>query len=531
MKRNYFIYILLSCILALPAQAQKPTTRIQKNMTILSDVMRQLDMNYVDTLNYEDIIEEGIHSMLRRVDPYTVYIPQKEDDNLRIMTTGKYGGIGALIMMRDSNVYISEPYEGMPAQRQDIRAGDRIVRVDKMDCTGKTTREVSDHLRGEAGTVVRLILEREGEKERIEKEVVREEIHLPAVTYYTALSSPYDPQGDNRIGYILFSEFTAGSAMDLMNAIEQMRTEDHIDRLIIDLRGNGGGLIDEAVTLVGLFVDKDTEVVSTKGKTQASNRSYRTSISPVYKDMPLVILVNGQSASASEIVSGSLQDLHRATLIGQRTFGKGLVQSIRPIAYDGHLKVTTAHYYLPSGRCIQAIDYSERQKGRELKRDTAGGILPDIVIEDSDKVDICYTLYRQHLFFDYANHYRQQHSEIALAETFSVTDEDLQDFMRFLDQKQFTYETETSRYFSEVMKMAKHEDLDSLTLQLMDSVQRLLQPSYKEAIMRHQDEVKRLLGAEISERYWFQKGRVAYMLRDDKEIKRAMQVLQKGQTQ
>ena len=524
MKRIH--YILLLCALwSLTLTAQTKTTRIQQSITTITDVLRQLDVNYVDTLNYETLTEEAINRMLAKIDPYTVYIPKKEDDNLRIMTTGMYGGIGALIMQRDSNIYVSEPYAGMPAQRNDVRAGDRIIRVDSMECYGKTNREVSDRLRGEPGTTVTLLIEREGEPQPIEKILKRQEIHIPPVTFYTTLNEPYGTEEDGKIGYVLFSEFTSGSAVALMNAIDAMIKRDHIDRLVLDLRNNGGGIIDEAIQIVGFFVDKDTEVVTTKGKTNASNRSYRTIMPPIYKDMPLVVLVNGQSASAAEIVSGSLQDLKRATIIGQRTYGKGLVQSIRPVAYDGHLKVTTAHYYLPSGRCIQAIDYSQRQKGNELKKDSTGGILPDIVITDSQKVDITYTLYRKHLSFDYATRYRSLHPSIAEPKHFTVTDDDLNDFVAFLQQKEFTYETETSRYYKDVLKMAHEEDIESATIAMMDTVLQRLRPSFKHTIMNRSQEVKQLLGAEIVTRYYFQEGRVAYMLRDDKELKRAIEVI------
>ena len=507
---------ILLVLVTLPLSGQEQTTRIDKSMTILTDVMRQLDMNYFDTLNYERMTEEGIRMMLRQVDPYTIYIPKERDTDLRIMTTGQYGGIGAMIMMRDSMVYIAEPYEGMPAQVNDVRAGDRLVKVDDFRCDGQTTKEVSNRLRGEAGTTVKLVLEREGEKKLLTREVVRKEIHLPAVTFYKR----YD-----NVGYVLFSEFTSGSAAALYEAIRKMESEGALSGLIIDLRGNGGGLIDEAIRVVSLFVDKDTEVVTTKGKIQTSNRSYKTSSTPVYKDLPLVCLVNGGTASAAEIVSGSLQELGRATLIGERTFGKGLVQSIRPIAFGGNLKVTTAHYYLPSGRCIQAINYDALQRGEKLERDTAGGIQPDIVLTDSQKVDICYSLVRGHHFFDYANRYRQTHNGIAPPDKFEVSDEELERFMQFLEEKKFVYETETSRYLDDLLEVAEKEDIDSLSMQAMTLLRKTLRPSFRDAIMRHKDEVKMLLGADIVERYYFQKGRVEFMLRDDKALKKASEIL------
>jgi carboxyl-terminal processing protease len=514
MKRILPILVLF---IGLSATAQEQTTRIDKSMTILTDVMRQLDMNYFDTLNYERMTEEGIRMMLRQVDPYTIYIPKERDTDLRIMTTGQYGGIGAMIMMRDSMVYIAEPYEGMPAQINDIRAGDRLVKVDGFRCDGQSTKDVSNRLRGKAGTSVKLVLAREGEKKLIEKEVVRQEIHLPAVTFYKRY--------EGNVGYVLFSEFTSGSAAALYESIRQMESEGPLSGLIIDLRGNGGGLIDEAIRVVSLFVDKDTEIVTTKGKTSTANRSYKTSTTPVYKDLPLVCLVNGGTASAAEIVSGSLQELGRARLIGERTFGKGLVQSIRPVAYGGNLKVTTAHYYLPSGRCIQAINYAPQQRGEKLERDTAGGIQPDIVLKDSQKVDICYSLAKGHRFFDYANHYRQTHNGIARPDQFEVTDEELEDFMAFLEKKGFVYETETSRYLDELIEMAHNEDIDSTSLATMDSLRVRLRPSFREAILRHKDEVKQLLGADIVERYYFQKGRVEFLLREDKVLKNGIQLI------
>ena len=506
------LLLLPALLLALSLMAESKTTRIDKNLTIYTDVMRQLDINYVDTLNYDELIKTSINAMLRQVDPYTIYIPESEDDDLRMMTTGKYGGIGAIIMQRDSDVYVSDPYEHMPAAESGLMAGDRFVKVDDLECHGKTTKEVSDRLRGKPGTTLTITVERDSTL--ITKEIKRREIHLPAVSYATTLN--------DTVGYILFSEFTTNSAQDFLLALDKMVQNDGIKRLVIDLRGNGGGVIDEAIQIVSFFVPKGTEVVSTKGKVERTCRSYTTQTTPIFPDMPLVVLVDDQSASASEIVAGALQDLNRATIVGQRTFGKGLVQNIRPIAYGGHLKVTTAKYYLPSGRCIQAIDYAERQKGHKLQRDTAGGILPDVVLTDSQKLDITYNLYRDQLFFDYATRYRRQHDTIAPATHFALTDEAIEDFCLFLDEKKFTYETETGRYLGELIEMAQQEDLDSTLLAELEAFKPRLTVDYRAAIQRNRKEVERLLGGEIVKRYYYHQGYYAYMIRYDEEIERAL---------
>ena len=500
-------------LMGLPMLAESPTTRIDKNLTIYTDVMRQLDINYVDTLNYDELIKTSINAMLRQVDPYTIYMPKSEDDNLRMMTTGKYGGIGAIIMQRDSNVFVSDPYEYMPAAEAGLRAGDRFVSVDGMDCHGKTTKDVSDKLRGKPGTSLTLVVERDSIL--ITKELKRRDIHLPAVSYATALN--------DSVGYIAFSEFTTNSAQEFLIALDQLVQTNKIQKLVIDLRGNGGGIIDEAIQMVGFFVPKGTEVVSTKGKVEKTCRSYTTQTSPIFPDMPIVVLVDNQSASAAEIVSGALQDLKRATIVGERTFGKGLVQNIRPVAYGGHLKVTTSKYYLPSGRCIQAIDYAERQKGNQLHRDTAGGILPDVVLTDSQKLDICYNLYRDHMFFDYANRYYRLHPTIAPATEFTLTDQDIENFCQFLDEKQFSYETETGRYLGELINMAKQEDIDSILLADLEAFKPRLTVDYRTAIQRHRDEIEKLLGGEIVKRYYYHRGYYAYILRYDKDIQRAIE--------
>lgn len=534
---NRLIVISLLSILLVPysllAQERQATSRADECITIFNDVMRQVDVNYVDTLNYEALTETAINAMLRKIDPYTVYYPKKNERELRMLTTGKYGGIGSIIQQRpikgknertkaksDSiGTFIVNPYEGKPAQRAGLMAGDRILTVDGQKTKGLSVSEVSNNLRGVPGTTVVLEIEREGEKKPFKVEIVREDIRLEPVTYSAlfaadSLSAP--------VGYIAFSEFTEGSAQDFTNTLDDLYYNQGARRLIIDLRGNGGGMVDEAIKIVNLFVEKGQTVVETKGKTANSNRIYRTMARPRYADLPLVVLVDKNSASASEIVAGALQDMKRATLVGQRTFGKGLVQNVRNVAYGGHLKVTTSKYYLPSGRCIQAIDYSEQQKGHQLKKDTAGGILPDVVMDDSSKVDICYTLYINHYFFDYATRYHRQHDSIAGPKAFTLTDADIEDFCRFLDERGFRYDTETSKFFADMIKMAKHEDIDSATISKLEALGPMLKPDFREAIRRNIDEVKEMLGSEIVLRYYYQKGQAAYQLRFDKELKRAL---------
>lgn len=484
------------------AQAKTPaTTRIDKNMTIFNDVMRQLDIHYTDTLNYDAMTEKALNEMLRQVDPYTVYVPKSKDDELKRMTTGKYAGIGALIMQKDGWVYISDPYEGLPAQRNDVRAGDKIISVDGKDCKGKTTAEVSSLLRGRANTEVTLVLERQGEKKKIKRVFAREEIKMPTVDYAALIA--------DGVAYVSFQEFTEHSSKEFKRAVDSL-AQAGAQKLIIDLRGNGGGLISEAVNILSMFVPKGTEVVTTKGKNESNARSYKTTVAPAYPDLPLVVLTDGHSASASEITAGALQDLKRAKLIGAKTFGKGLVQNIRPIAYDGHLKVTTARYYLPSGRCIQGT-----------------GIEPDVKVNDSTKVNITYELYRKNLIFDYATEYATTHKTYPrpteyIAAPLHAGDSLLADFERYLQSEDFTYETETSKYFADVLKFAEQEDLDSTMMNELRQMKERLVTTYHDALWKHKDEVLNLLEAELVSRYYYQRGRMCVQLKRDPVIEEAM---------
>jgi carboxyl-terminal processing protease len=484
--------------------------------------MRQVDVNYVDTLNYEELTKAAIDAMLRKIDPYTVYYPKQKDSDLRMLTTGKYGGIGSVIQQRPGPkskiknqkskidkdslwTYAVNPYEGKPAQRAGVQAGDRILTVDGKSTKGLTVSEVSNRLRGEPGTTVVLELEREGIAKPFKVSIVREDIHMEPVSYHTVFTA--DTLSEP-VGYIAFGEFTEGSALAFTNALDELYYTQGARKLVLDLRGNGGGIVDEAIQILGLFLDREQKVVETKGKTTRSNSVYKTRNNPRYKDMPLVVLVDKNSASASEIVSGALKDLKRATLIGQKTFGKGLVQNVRPVAYGGHIKVTTSKYYLPSDSCIQGV-----------------GIMPDIVMDDSAKVDICYTLYMNHYFFDYATRYHRLHDSIAAPQTFELTDDEIADFCNWLDESGFKYETETSKYFEDMIKMAKHEDLDSTTIAQLEALEPVLTPDFRAAIERNKDEVKEMLGSEIVLRYYYQRGQAAYNLRFDDELHRALQEL------
>lgn len=527
--------LILMLAITLPAIAQEQKEfRINKNLTIYNDVMRQLDLNYVDTLNYDQLVKMSIDAMLGKLDPYTVYLPEDKTEDLQFMTTGAYGGIGAVISQRNGKSYITDPYEGMPAQRNDVRAGDMILEIDGKTTKGRTLNEVSNMLRGKPHDKIRLKLERYGEKKPIIREFERETIQINPIGYAGIVS--------DGIGYVLLNEFTDKAATEFKAAVNQLVKSDSIRALIIDLRDNGGGIIDEAIKIVGYFVPKGTEVVSTKGKLASTERVYKTTTEPIYPDMKLAVLTNRASASASEIVAGAMQDLDRAVLIGERTFGKGLVQNIRPISYDGHLKITTAKYYIPSGRCIQAIDYSHRNEdgsvGRVLDSLThvfhtkngrivrdGGGISPDIDIKPKEGINITYYIYIQNMHFDFATKYVAEHPTIAPPDKFSISQEDYKAFEDFLAEKDFHYTTETEKFYEQLLELASYEGLDSIARPEFEALKQKLTPDISQALVTYKDDITDLLNMEIIKRYYFQKGEVQYSLRHDKELQKAKEIL------
>ncbi len=539
MKKNIYLSLLFVCIstVLFGASVQgnnNQSFRISKNLSIFNSVFRELDMYYVDTLSYDKMMKSTIDDMLQKLDPYTVYLPEEETDDLTFMTTGEYAGIGALIMKKDNDIIISEPYEGMPAQRNDVRAGDVILEVDGVKTTGMTVSEVSAKLKGTPNTIIKLKLKRYGDKNPIERSFVREKIQVNPVTYYAEV-------GD-KVGYVMLSDFTERAAQEVKNAVTDLVKQHHIESLILDIRNNGGGLIDEAIKIVAYFVPKGTEVVTTKGKNKDADRTYRTPSEPIFPDMKLVLLANRSSASASEIVAGSFQDLDRAVIVGERTFGKGLVQNIRPLGYGGHLKVTTAKYYIPSGRCIQAIDYSHRNEdgsvgrvpdslthefttraGRKVR--DGGGIVPDTLTKDDRKLNVAYYIYAQNLYFDFATRYVHEHPTIANPADFVLSDEDLKAFTDYLMEKKFTYTTQTEKYYNELFDMAKYEGLDKRASDEFKALKEKLKPDIKNNIEENKDDIKDLLSLEIIKRYYYQKGEIQYSLRTDKDLKAALEIL------
>ncbi len=527
--------LIIVLAISLPAIAQEQKEfRINKNLTIYNDVMRQLDLSYVDTLNYEQLVKMSIDAMLGKLDPYTIYLPEDKTEDLQFMTTGAYGGIGAVISQRNGKSYITDPYEGMPAQRNDVRAGDVILEIDGKTTKGKALNEVSNMLRGKPHDKIRLKLERYGEKKPIIREFERETIQINPIGYAGIVA--------DKTGYVQLNDFTDKAATEFKAAVNRMVKADSIRALIIDLRDNGGGIIDEAIKIVGYFVPKGTEVVSTKGKLESTERVYKTTTEPIYPDMKLAILTNRASASAAEIVAGAMQDLDRAVLIGERTFGKGLVQNIRPISYDGHLKVTTAKYYIPSGRCIQAIDYSHRNedgsvgrvpdslthvfhtKGGRIVRD-GGGISPDIDIKAKEGINITYYIYIQNMHFDFATKYVAEHPTIAPPDKFSISEEDYKAFEDFLKEKDFHYTTETEKFYGQLLELAKYEGLDSIAKPEFEALKQKLTPDISQALITYKDDITDLLNMEIVKRYYFQKGEIQYSLRHDKELQKAKEIL------
>ncbi len=509
--------------------------QISKNLDIFNSVFKELDLFYVDTIDPEKVISVGIKAMLEQLDPYTVYYPEDQSEDLKMMTTGKYAGIGSVIRFhkKKNHVVIAEPYENMPAAEVGLRAGDVLLEIDGKDLSGKSTSEVSDLLRGEAGTSFMLKVERPGTLQPIEFKITRKNVQTPAVPYYGMT--------DEQVGYILLSSFTENCSRDVRRALIDLKQKGATS-LVLDLRGNHGGLMGEAVEILNLFLPKGVEVLSTKGKLKQASSVSKTTKEPLDVSMPLVVLVDEESASASEIVAGALQDLDRAVIVGTRTYGKGLVQIIRDLPYSGNLKITTSKYYIPSGRCVQAINYQNRDAvgrperipdslthvfhtaaGREVR--DGGGVTPDIIVREEKLPTMLYYLVNDDVLFDYATDYCLKNPVIATPETFTLSDEDYADFKEQVKKSDFTYDKESEKALKALKEIAGIEGYIEEASPEFEALERKLTHNLERDLDHFSKDIKRLIEDEIIKRNYFQKGAIIQQLKDDSDLKEAIRIL------
>lgn len=533
--KNIFLFSILISVLSLSGHSQNENNfEISKNLEIFISMYNELNKNYVDEVNPGELMVTGMESMLNTLDPYTVYIPESKIEDVRMITTGQYGGIGSLIHKKNSYVIISEPYEGYPAQKSGLKAGDRVLSINGKDMVGKASEEVSDFLKGEPGTTVDIVVERDGEAKPLKFEVQRENITIDDIPYYGMLN--------DHIGYIRLSGFTKQAGNKVKDAFIDLKNNNKLEGIILDLRNNGGGLLGEAVNVTNIFVDKGQLVVSTKGRLKEKNQDHYTRYNGIDTEIPLAVLINAHSASASEIVAGAIQDMDRGVVIGQRSFGKGLVQNVLPLSYNSQLKVTVAKYYIPSGRCIQAIDYSMKDEDgyftkipdslvNEFKTLNGrlvydgGGIEPDIDLSPYKYSHILRSLVSKHLIFDYATKFEREHPEIAPAEEFEISNEIYNDFVAFLSDKDYDYTTAGEKKLNEMKEALKAESyFDDLEQQFMQ-LETALMHNKEEDLVTFRDEISKQLKIEIVSRYYYQKGKIRASLRNDPEIKEAIDII------
>jgi carboxyl-terminal processing protease len=511
------------------------TFELSRNLDVFTTLIRELTIYYVDPTDPEVMIHDGIDAMLESLDPYTTYIPESEADDYRFMTTGQYGGIGALIGQRQNDVIITDPYEGYPAQKAGLRAGDIIRSIDGKPLRGSQYDDVSRMLKGQPHTAISIVVDRPGESQPITKTLMRDEIQIKNVPYYGVIK--------NNIGYIRLSSFTDNAGLEVKQAVQDLISKQKVKGIVLDLRGNPGGLLNEAINIVNVFVDKGQEVVSTRGKVKEWDKTYNSLNSPVDTQTPLAVLVNSSSASASEIVSGSLQDFDRAIIIGQRTFGKGLVQTTRPLTYNAQLKVTTAKYYIPSGRCIQALDYTHRnpdgsvgkvpdslmhefktKKGRKVF--DGGGIAPDFTTEVPTYSSIAISIVNKYLIFDYATEYAMKHPTIASARDYKISDSEYEDFIKWLSGKEYDYVTDSERKLEDLKTKAEKEHYFDDIKADYEVLKKKLAHDKTADLRTHKEELVNLLENEIVSRYYYQNGRIENDFSSDPEIKVALKALE-----
>ena len=507
--------------------------QIAKNLDIFNSIVKELDMFYVDTIDPNKTIREGIDNMLYSLDPYTVYYPENDQDELEMMVKGSYGGIGSLIRYNPKSKYtvIAEPYEGMPAAESGLKAGDLLLEIDGKDLKGNS--DVSTLLRGQVGTSFKLKVQRPGVKEPLEFNIVRRSIQMPTIPYYGVM--------DGQVGYINLSSFSGNPSKDFKKAFLDLKKQG-ITSLVIDLRNNGGGLLDQAVEIVNMFVPRGKTIVTTKGKIKQASNTYKTLREPLDTDIPIAVLVNSGTASSSEILSGSLQDLDRAVIVGNRTYGKGLVQVPRSLPYGGNLKMTTSKYYIPSGRCVQAIDYAHRNEdgsvaripdslttvfhtaaGREVR--DGGGVSPDIEVKQERLPNILFYLVRDNLIFDYATDYCLKHPAIASAKEFELTDADYEEFKNKVKGADFKYDQQSEKILNTLKEAAEFEGYMKDASDEFKALENKLKHNLDRDLDYFSKDIKKMIAEEIIKRYYYQEGAIIQQLKDDKDLDEAVKVL------
>lgn len=506
---------------------------ISKHLNIYATLFRDINMFYVDETNPGDLVTTSIKSMLKSLDPYTVYYPESEMEDVKLMTTGEYAGIGSIISKKGDHVIIREPYKNSPAAKAGLLPGDIILSIDGNSTKGKDTEDVSTMLKGQPGKEITIKIQREYEDKPIEKKAIREKIQIPSVPFFGLVN--------DSTGYIYLTSFTDKSANDVRTAIIELKNKG-AQSLILDLRGNSGGLLDQAVEIVNFFVPKNSKVVSTKGKVKQWDKEYNAEKNPIAPDMPLAVLIDRASASASEIVSGALQDLDRAVLVGERSFGKGLVQTVRDLTYNTKLKVTTAKYYIPSGRCIQALDYSHRnpdgsvgkvpdsliteyatKNGRKVY--DGGGISPDVKVETDEYARITQELVLQDLTFDFVNNYALRHPEIPAIKDFKVSEDIYNQFKQYLKEKNFSYETSSQQMLEKLIETAKAEKYFDASKEEIEKLQKEFAHSIDRDMNLFKEEIMSFLAEQFIQRYYYQEGVIEYKMKHDKEVAKAVEIL------
>ena len=534
MKKNIitlFMAAAMSLAASYAVSAQSQSFKLGQWAEIHNAVLKELNRSYVDSLPIDRIMRASVDAMLEELDPYTIYIPEEENEDLQMMLSKTYGGIGAIIhKKKEDNVIINEPYAGSPAEKYGLQCGDEIIAIDGKPTKGLESKESSDRMKGKPGTTVTFTVKKVRTGDTLDIPIVRERIHFPDIEYAGML--------DDTTGYILQTGFTENVSGELRTKFQELKKQG-MKRLVLDLRGNGGGLMNEAINIVSLFVPKGSLVVSSKGNTEDSLREYKTTTEPVDTEIPIIVMIDSGSASSSEIVSGALQDMDRAVIMGKRSYGKGLVQSIRPMPYNGQMKVTTAKYYTPSGRCVQAIDYANRNEDgsvghipdsltREFKTASGrivrdgGGITPDVDIDAQDYSRLVYALVLGGVIDQYVIDYCRRHDSIPAVDDFHFSDKDFEDFINFAKTQEFDYRSSAKTLYDQMKKELEKDGLAEAMSEELNALEKALEMDKERFIRLKKDEIIPFIEEELATRYWFQEAGVKVRLRYDDQLKKAL---------